>query len=44
MSRKEKIKLRIELLGKEIDIIKGTPLKDVIFEYGVEFICEGEDY
>lgn len=42
MNNTEKIKLRIEPLGKEIDVIKGTPLKDIIFEYGVEFPCGGE--
>lgn len=42
MNNTEKIKLRIEPLGKELFVNKGTPLKDIIFEYGVEFPCGGE--
>ena len=41
---KEKIKLRIEPLGKELFVNKGTPLKDIVFQYGVEFPCGGEGY
>ncbi len=41
---KEKIKLRIEPLGKEVQVIKGTPLKDVVYQYGIEFPCGGEGY
>ncbi len=37
----KKVKLRIEPIGKEVEVIPGTPLKDVIFEYGVEFPCGG---
>ncbi len=40
----DKIKLRIEPLGKEVSVNKGTPLKDIIFEYGVEFPCGGKGY
>ena len=40
----DKIKLRIEPLGKEIDVNKGTPLKDLIFDYGVEFPCGGKGF
>ncbi|NOX66675.1 MAG: ATP-binding protein [Chlorobi bacterium] len=42
MKNSKKIKLRIEPLGKELLVNKGTPLKDIIFEYGVEFPCGGE--
>lgn len=40
----EKIKVRIEPLGKEIQVIKDTPLKDIVYQYGVEFPCGGEGY
>lgn len=40
----KKIKLRIEPLGKEVDVNYGTPLKDLIFEYGVEFPCGGKGF
>ena len=39
-----KIKVRIEPLGKELFVNKGTPLKDIVFQYGVEFPCGGEGY
>ncbi|MCF6270834.1 MAG: ASKHA domain-containing protein [Melioribacteraceae bacterium] len=39
---KEKIKLRIEPIGKDLDVIKGTPLIDKLFEYGIEFPCGGK--
>lgn len=39
-----KIKLRIEPLGKELDVNYGTPLKDLIFQYGVEFPCGGKGF
>lgn len=44
MNNTKKIKLRIEPLGKEILVNKGTPLKDIIFEYGVEFPCGGKGF
>ncbi len=44
MNKTEKIKLRIEPLGKEVIVNKGTPLKDIIFEYGVEFPCGGKGF
>jgi len=44
MSKEEKIKLRIEPLGKEVVFNKETPLKDILFEYGVEFPCGGQGY
>ncbi len=40
----KQIKLRIEPLGKELDVNYGTPLKDLIFEYGVEFPCGGKGF
>jgi len=42
--KNEKIKLRIEPLGKEIQVNKNTPLKDIVYEFGVEFPCGGEGY
>ncbi len=39
-----KVKLRIEPMGKERIVNKGTPLKDILFEYGVEFPCGGQGY
>ncbi len=44
MDNKEKIKLRIEPIGKEIVVIKGTPLKDELFEFGIEFPCGGKGH
>ncbi len=41
---KEKVKLRIEPLGKELLVNKDTPLKDIVFQYGIEFPCGGEGY
>jgi uncharacterized 2Fe-2S/4Fe-4S cluster protein (DUF4445 family) len=29
-------------LGKKISVKKGTPLKDILLEYGIEFPCGGE--
>ncbi len=43
-NKNEKVKLRIEPLGKELNVNIGTPLKDIIFEYGVEFPCGGKGY
>ncbi len=40
----EQVKIRIEPLGKERIVNKGTPLKDILFEYGVEFPCGGMGY
>ncbi len=42
--KREKIKLRIEPLGKEIQVNKNTPLKDIVYEFGIEFPCGGEGY
>jgi len=44
MNNSEKIKLRLEPIGKELLVNKGTPLKDIIFEYGVEFPCGGKGF
>ncbi len=44
MKNTSKIKLRIEPLGKEIFVNKGTPLRDIIFKYGVEFPCGGKGF
>jgi uncharacterized 2Fe-2S/4Fe-4S cluster protein (DUF4445 family) len=34
--------VRLEPLGKEIRVAAGTPLKDILFSYGVEFPCGGK--
>ncbi len=45
MSRNsEKVEIRIEPLGVVRLVNKGTPLKDILFEYGVEFPCGGKGY
>ncbi len=37
-----KISVRLEPLGKIIRVSSGTPLKDILFQYGVEFPCGGK--
>ncbi len=44
MKENEQIKIKIEPLGKELTVLKGTPLKDIIFEYGIEFPCGGKGH
>ncbi len=34
--------VRLEPLGKKVEVPEGTPLKDVLFSYGVEFPCGGK--
>ncbi len=34
--------VRLEPLGKQIRVQAGTPLKDILFPYGVEFPCGGK--
>jgi len=34
--------IRLEPLDKKVEVPKGTPLKDVLFSYGVEFPCGGK--
>lgn len=41
MSNSEII-VRLEPLGKSIRVPFGTPLKDILFQYGVEFPCGGK--
>jgi uncharacterized 2Fe-2S/4Fe-4S cluster protein (DUF4445 family) len=38
----EKVKIKLQPLGKTIEVINGTPLVDVLHEYGVEFPCGGK--
>lgn len=40
----EKVKITIEPFGKVHQVVTGTPLKDIVLEYGVEFPCDGESY
>ncbi len=37
----DKIKIRLHPLGKSIEVRPGLPLRDALFEYGVEFPCGG---
>ena len=39
---KEHFTVRLEPLGKKIRVPEGTPLKDILFSYGVEFPCGGK--
>ena len=41
MNDLEKIKIYLEPLGKEVSVLPGEKLADVLFEYGVEFPCGG---
>jgi uncharacterized 2Fe-2S/4Fe-4S cluster protein (DUF4445 family) len=34
-------RIRLEPLGRSVDVAPGTPLSDVLFSYGVEFPCGG---
>jgi uncharacterized 2Fe-2S/4Fe-4S cluster protein (DUF4445 family) len=36
------ITIRLEPLGKELKVLAGTPLVDVLYEYGMEFPCGGK--
>jgi uncharacterized 2Fe-2S/4Fe-4S cluster protein (DUF4445 family) len=42
MSDQRKIKITIHPIGLEISVIPGTPLMDILHEYGVEFPCGGK--
>ncbi len=37
-----KVEIQLEPIGKKIIVNKGTPLRDVLFSYGVEFPCGGK--
>ncbi len=39
--KKNTVRVRLEPLGKTLRVAPGTPLPDVIHEYGVEFPCGG---
>ncbi len=41
MTAEPKIKIRLEPLGRQIEVAPGTALQDVLFEHGVEFPCGG---
>jgi len=41
MQSEKKIKIRLEPLGRQVEVASQTTLKDVLFEYGVEFPCGG---
>jgi len=38
----EKVNIKLEPLGKVVEVNKGTPLIDVLHEFGVEFPCGGK--
>lgn len=42
MADQRKIKITIHPIGLEISVIPGTPLMDILHEYGVEFPCGGK--
>jgi hypothetical protein len=35
------VRIRLEPVGRTIEVEPGTPLRDVLFGYGVEFPCGG---
>ncbi len=37
----QQVKIRIEPLGLEVEVDKGTPLKEVLASFGVDFPCAG---
>ncbi len=39
---KDHFTVHLEPLGKKVEVPEGTPLKDVLFSYGVEFPCGGK--
>lgn len=39
---KSKITIRLEPLGKTLHVPPGTALKDILFQYGIEFPCGGK--
>jgi uncharacterized 2Fe-2S/4Fe-4S cluster protein (DUF4445 family) len=42
MADQRKIKITIHPIGLEISVMPGTPLMDILHEYGVEFPCGGK--
>ncbi len=38
----DKVRIELEPLGETIEVVRGTPLQDVLFEHGVEFPCGGK--
>ncbi|MEW6236704.1 MAG: ASKHA domain-containing protein [Candidatus Omnitrophota bacterium] len=38
---KKLVRIEIQPLGKTVDVEAGAPLRDVLFDYGVEFPCGG---
>lgn len=37
----DRVRIHLEPLGKEIEVEQGVPLRDVLFDFGVEFPCGG---
>src|SRR5450759_1516640 len=35
------VKIQLQPLGKTVEVERGTPLSEVLFEHGVEFPCGG---
>jgi ferredoxin len=38
------VRIRLEPLGRTFEVESGTPLRDVLFGYGVEFPCGGRGH
>lgn len=38
----ERVRINLQPLGERFEVERGTPLRDVLFEHGVEFPCGGE--
>ncbi|MCC7519192.1 MAG: DUF4445 domain-containing protein [Verrucomicrobiae bacterium] len=41
MSRPSKVRIRLQPMGKELEVAKGSSLQDLLFAHGVEFPCGG---
>lgn len=37
----DRVRIELQPLGKTLEVARGTPLQDVLFEHGVEFPCGG---
>ncbi len=37
----DSVRIDLEPIGKRLDVSRGTPLRDLLFSYGVEFPCGG---
>src|SRR5512136_79759 len=37
----DSVHIELQPLGKSVEVERGTPLRDILFEFGVEFPCGG---